>query len=110
MSSPAYRENAATSGLDDASDSYVVKDPARGEEQTLVRSEALERARRAHGTDEDLIVVSLYTADEAPRAPSEPGPPTMGGAGSAAAGGGAPLNKIAAVMAAVAASESPVLG
>ena len=56
-------------GLDDAADAIVLKDPARGEEATLVKAARLERARKAKGTDEDLIVVPLFDQEHEPCAP-----------------------------------------
>lgn len=56
-------------GLDDATDSYVLRDPAGTQETMLVTMGRLERARRCRGTDEDLIVVPLYQ-DNAPCAPT----------------------------------------
>ena len=55
-------------GLDHTSESYVVKDPARPEEVLLVPARQLERARRAYGTDEDLVLVPLEQERE-PAAP-----------------------------------------
>ena len=56
-------------GLDSASGSYVVKDPARPEEALSVPAARLERARTAHGTDEDLLLVPLD--QEPPGAPAK---------------------------------------
>lgn len=80
-------------GLDDRSDSYIVKDPASGDSETRVPAAVLEAARTAHGTDEDLLLIPLYDDDE-PCAPLTP--PAK--------------SKIRAVLAAAAQVESPVLG
>lgn len=55
-------------GIDCASDSLVVKDPARPEETLHVPASQMELARQARGTDEDLLLVSLD--QEVPSAPS----------------------------------------
>ena len=47
-------------GLDDARGGYVVNDPARDDERTFVTADALEAARHAAGTDEDLILIDAY--------------------------------------------------
>lgn len=57
-------------GLDDASDSFVLRDPAGAHETLLVTAARLERARRCRGTDEDLIVVPL-DQDTVPCAPTQ---------------------------------------
>jgi len=60
-------------GIDDCTESYVVKDPGREEEELLVPATRLERARRASGTDEDLILLPFD--QDPPHAPQWPGVP-----------------------------------
>ena len=60
-------------GVDEAQDGYLIRDPARAEETTLVPSEALHAARRAHGTDEDLVIIPLDQRSD----PRPPPPGTM---------------------------------
>jgi hypothetical protein len=55
-------------GLDDGTDSIVLKDPASAHEEVRVPTAQLERARRCRGTDEDLLLIPL-DQEEAPRAP-----------------------------------------
>lgn len=58
-------------GLDDANDAFILKDPARGTEtETRVSAARLEKARKAKGTDEDLLLIPLYEADREPTAPT----------------------------------------
>ena len=47
-------------GLDDQRGGFLVNDPGRDEERTFVRSESLEAARLASGTDQDLILIPVY--------------------------------------------------
>ena len=47
-------------GLDDARGGFLINDPARAESATFISAEALERARRAVGTDEDMIIIPGY--------------------------------------------------
>ena len=47
-------------GLDDERGGFLINDPARDDERTFVHSDALEAARRAEGTDEDLLLVPAY--------------------------------------------------
>ena len=44
-------------GFDASRDGYYIKDPAKPSEELFVHSEHLHAARRAHGTDEDLILI-----------------------------------------------------
>ena len=44
-------------GFDKARDGYYLLDPAKQCDELFVHSEHLHAARRAHGTDEDLIVI-----------------------------------------------------
>ena len=44
-------------GFDASRDGYYIKDPAKPSEELFVHSEHLHAARRAHGTDEDLIII-----------------------------------------------------
>ena len=44
-------------GFDEARDGYYLLDPAKQSDELFVHSEHLNAARRAHGTDEDLVVV-----------------------------------------------------
>lgn len=44
-------------GFDEARDGYYLLDPAKQCDELFVHSEHLHAARRAHGTDEDLIVI-----------------------------------------------------
>ena len=44
-------------GFDKARDGYYLLDPAKESHELFVHSEHLHAARRAHGTDEDLIVI-----------------------------------------------------
>ena len=44
-------------GFDEARDGYYLLDPAKQCDDLFVHSEHLHAARRAHGTDEDLIVI-----------------------------------------------------
>ena len=44
-------------GFDESRDGFYIKDPAKPVDGLFVRSENLNLARRAHGTDEDLIVI-----------------------------------------------------
>ena len=48
-------------GVDEAEGGFLIRDPARAEETdgTVVSVEALHAARRAHGTDEDLVIIPL---------------------------------------------------
>lgn len=57
-------------GLDGAREGFVVNDPAREDQRTFVAADALEDARRADGTDEDLLLISVYQP-----APVRPGHP-----------------------------------
>ena len=47
-------------GLDDSRDGFLYNDPARVETATFISAESLERARRAVGTDEDMIIIPIY--------------------------------------------------
>ena len=57
-------------GLDDARGGYVINDPARDDERTFVHADALEAARHAKGTDEDLLLIPAY---QEPPVPPRPG-------------------------------------
>ena len=56
-------------GLDDERNGFVVNDPARDDERTFVPAASLEAARRASGTDEDLLLISAYQDRPTPPAP-----------------------------------------
>jgi len=55
-------------GLDDERGGYVVNDPARDDERTFVHADALEAARHAAGTDDDLLLISAYQGAPTPPA------------------------------------------
>ena len=60
-------------GLEDERNGYIVNDPARDDERTFVHADALEAARHAAGTDEDLLLISAYQgAPTPPEANSTP--------------------------------------
>ena len=63
-----YGHYVLLAGADAATDEYVVKDPAREEEESYVPAARFERARRARGTDEDLLVLPVRQG--APRPPA----------------------------------------
>ena len=62
-------------GVDEAEGGFLIRDPARAEETdgTVVSVEALHAARRAHGTDEDLVIIPLDQRGD----PRPPPPGTM---------------------------------
>ena len=47
-------------GVDDARNGFFINDPARSDERTYVPAEALEVARHANGTDDDLLLIPVY--------------------------------------------------
>ena len=50
-------------GLDDERGGYLINDPSRDDEKVFVKTEAFEAARRAEGTDEDLLLIPLYQSE-----------------------------------------------
>lgn len=44
-------------GYDESRRGYYIKDPAKSPDADFVPSEAVDRARRSHGTDEDLVII-----------------------------------------------------
>ena len=50
---------------------FLINDPARNDERTFVHADALEAARHAEGTDEDLLLIPIY--QDAPIAAPPPG-------------------------------------
>ena len=62
-------------GLDDERDGFLIKDPANRDAATFVTAAALERARRAEGTDEDLLLVPVFQAS--PRCPAPDSTPRL---------------------------------
>lgn len=57
-------------GLDDERGGYVVNDPARDDERTFVPADALETARHAEGTDQDLLLIPVYQSLPTPPPPA----------------------------------------
>jgi len=47
-------------GVDDVRNGFLINDPANDDERSFVSADALEAARRANGTDEDLLLVPIY--------------------------------------------------
>ena len=50
-------------GLDTDRGGYLINDPARDDERTFIHADALEAARHAKGTDEDLLLIPIYQTD-----------------------------------------------
>ena len=60
-------------GLDDERGGFLINDPARDDERTFIHADALEAARHAKGTDEDLLLIPAYQQAPTPPDPaSEP--------------------------------------
>ena len=57
--------------VDDERGGFLINDPARNDERTFVHANALEAARHADGTDEDLLLIPIY--QDAPIAAPAPG-------------------------------------
>lgn len=47
-------------GFDRKSKKYFAKDPAADEDTTFIHDDALTAARKAFGTDEDIIFIPIY--------------------------------------------------
>lgn len=62
-------------GIDDSRGGFLISDPAKDDERTFIHADALEAARHAKGTDEDLLLISMY-----PETP--PMPPATSGSQS----------------------------
>jgi hypothetical protein len=62
-------------GIDDARGGFLISDPAKDDERTFIHADALEAARHAKGTDEDLLLISMYPE-------TTPMPPTTSGSDS----------------------------
>jgi len=60
-------------GVDEARDGFYFKDPGHADETSFISSAQFERARTAVGTDEDLLLISIYqTTPTVPNATSIP--------------------------------------
>lgn len=71
-------------GFDESRDGYYIKDPAKQSDGLFVPSRHLNTARRAHGTDEDLLVIPWEQQHMAERAAERRKP--LAAAATAAAG------------------------
>ena len=61
-------------GVDDSRGGFIINDPAHDSERTCIPADALEAARHATGTDEDLLLIQVYQ----PSPPTSPIPSSAG--------------------------------
>ncbi|KAK1864536.1 hypothetical protein I4F81_007082 [Pyropia yezoensis] len=70
-------------GYDAAADEFEMRDPASRRDVCWIKGDVLEAARRAFGTDEDIIAVAPADGLSLPSAPRPPPPLAARGAGGA---------------------------